>query len=199
MRSFSYLHYHKLALITPPPPSNGPINLYTKNTSDYDHEPSFPPDINPLHRYWNESDLLWRFEAWLKTGKCKRYFDHDCYDCYSCFELSAFSILIIIPLGDKPLRLPALLKHAKSPYILQRSISDSLHIQASDHMSSLSIKEESLGQTSKKASKNSKGKNTSTKVFSEWRDYFNHSSHLPFFWIKACARNSSCHFRYPQQ
>ena len=33
-------------------PSNGPIYLYTKNTSDYDHES--PPDINPLHRYCRE-------------------------------------------------------------------------------------------------------------------------------------------------
>ena len=52
-------------------------------------------------------------------------------------------------------------------------------------MSSLSFKEESLGQTSKKVSKSSKSKDTSIKLFDEQRAYFNHSFHLPSVLIKS--------------
>ena len=50
--------------------------------------------------YSNELNL-WRFEAWLKTSKCKTYFDQS----YSSLFQSTFSILVLSLLGYKPLSL----------------------------------------------------------------------------------------------
>lgn len=45
-----------LTSLKPPPPSYGPVYLYTKNTSDYEQEP--PRTLVPLQIGWNEFDFL---------------------------------------------------------------------------------------------------------------------------------------------
>ena len=67
----------KLPLISPTPPP-----VIRPSTSDY--KPPPPPLLIKVRSslYWNEFDLLWRFEALLKTSKRKTYFDQQCYSLY---------------------------------------------------------------------------------------------------------------------
>ena len=46
--------------------------------------------MSPLQMYGNEFDLSWRFEAQLKTSKCKKYFDQHFYT-YSFFFYSRYT------------------------------------------------------------------------------------------------------------